>query len=244
MRIKWGDDLRDNNENWFHVEKRLKLSSVGLRQHQVVRWTIWGVVKAATKSALTTALAQTTNSFSTGGKDLLFLDDDGVTATDHFTLNAGTLDGTQVVSFGYLPGNPQGAWGSGTEYTLRRTYKAVIEAKVLDSEGAILQWFESVRTIGDGGPKFVMQGALTGPVQRQQTQQFTPYVALQMGRAVGHLDYPFAATSLWPASLHRDKSVVTTGTPKFGPVTNTEFPISWRYVHESATALIGGPTGL
>jgi len=97
--------------------------------------------------------------------------------------------------------------------------------------------------IGNGGSKFIMMGALTGPVQRQDVQQFTPFVLLQQGYAFGLTAYPFAPSPLAPGAFHGNQQVAELMTPrKFAHVRNTEFGIRWRYVMESATALVGGPT--
>jgi hypothetical protein len=242
MILQYGNYSHDDNEIWLVLDSAVVWSPVGRRMKSRVRWTVTGVKKAATQAALTTALAVLEDAYAADNLDITLWTDTAKTIkSQHFQASGDTLDGIRVTNFGYLKGNP-GIWGSGSEYVLRRTFRFTLEYELLTTEINVLFYHERITQIGDGGPRFKMMGALQGPVQKQQLQQFTPYVAIQQGNAIGMLDHPNFPASLWPGALHRDKSVISEDTPKeIKRFRNTVFPISWKYVHESATALVGGP---
>ena len=239
-----------DNEIWIEGIDRVNIiSGIGQRRKSMVRYTIRGVVQAASAGALTTALAALELAYSVDYGDLKFWESSGgskTTVTQHTLLNDDTIGGVKVKRFRYLKGNP-GVWGSGTEYVFKRTYEIILTGDVFDNDvgdednDQILQWHESIRQIGNGGPRWAMVGAITGPVQRQELQQFTPFLSIQQGYGVGHLAKPIPPDPIWPQNLHQDQTQHGEKTPKFAVLWNTEFGITWKYVFESATSLIGGP---
>lgn len=241
MIVKYGGNARADHENWFRFENRFRHNRLGRPQSIINRATIWGVLKADSQSALTTAINQLESDFSEDGGDLIVYLSDGTTPTQHFILNSGTIDGVRVKSINYLDRDPRHGQ-SGCEYVNRRTYQIVLEAERFDADASqILLWEETVIGIGTGGSVFIQKPALTGPPQRQAIQQFSSYGAIQVGRAIGYTGYPIYATPIWPGDEHVEKRRIELGTPKFGAVRNTEFPVTWRYEFESARILTGGP---
>lgn len=245
MIITYGSYSHDANENWFQIHARFRHNKLGRPQSIINRWTIWGVKKAASQAALTTALNSLEAAYSADGYDLYVYLNDGTTATQHFLLNSGTVDGVRVKDISYPDRDPRHGQ-SGCEYVNRRTYRIILEAEVVDADAyPLVSWEETVIGIGTGGPIFIQKGALTGPPQRQIIQQQSSFQAIQIGRAVGYLDYPGQiASPIWPNDEHLEKRRITPETPKFGLIRNTEYPISWRYEFESTSQLVGNPTPL
>lgn len=229
------------DENWFDIDARFVHSGIGRRMHSHIVVDLYGRRYAADKAALTTSLGDLENALAIDNQDLIFHDDDG-TETRHSFKNDATINGVNVTGFAYLRRRSAGITGGADEYVISRTYRVRFEFDVINSEATILAWRESVKAIGTGQSDFVLMGAFFGPVQKQFTQQFTPFVAIQSGFALGHLSTPPAATPLFPADLKPTRHMIEPFTPKFGRVRNTEFGIRWNYVFESAAPLIATPS--
>lgn len=243
MILSWGDYDHQPNSVWFpQMDQWEVYSPIGRRMVLFTRLVIRGTIKADTVADLTTALTTLESKYKDGGnKDLIFWADDAkTTQTIHSITNSSTIGGTKVKSFRYLNGNPR-IWGSGTEYVNIRTFEVVIEAEVLRTDSNVIRLHESVTVVGNGGQKFIMMGALTGSVQAQIVQQATPYLVIQQGYAVGRVAYPSFPDPISTGALHNEAVVQTKETPKFDRVTNTMYPIKWKYVMESATSLSGSP---
>jgi hypothetical protein len=245
MILKYGSYAHDASETWWDISARFTFNPMGRPRSVINRWTIWGtkVQLDGDQGALTTQINLLEAAYSDHGKDLVIYENDGSTPTQHFLLNAGSIDGVQVKDISYLAVDPR--YGqSGVEYLFKRTYRIIVEAElVADDAFALTSWEERVVGIGNGGPIFIMKGALTGPPQPQIIQQQSSFRTIQMGRAVGYLGYPgFIATPIWPQYEHLERRQVIPETPRFGPVRNVDFPISWRYEFESSSALVGQPT--
>jgi hypothetical protein len=239
----YGNYSHDDNEIWLHnISFKQQYSSVGQPTVRVARFTIRGVKTAATVSALTIALNSLKNAYSFDGYDFT-LQDNSSNLTTHVLRSNLSVNGNRIVDFSFLTGTVSvgGSFGSGSEYTVRRTFQIVIEGQLLNGGAEFTQFRESLRLIGDGGHRFKMVGSLTGGVQVQVLQQFTPYRVVQSGFAVGFLDYPTAPAPIWPGALHGDVKVEEIMTPQFGSSINTNFPIRWRYEFESASVLSGSP---
>lgn len=243
MILKWGDYSHDDNEVWFRVDKEVVRSSLGVPTHVLEIWTISGVKLATSTAALTTACNELQAVYGVDDRNLLFYLSDGTTLTTHGILVAQTLDGVKVRRFSWLEGMPnsQGI-GSGSEYVLRRSFQIQIEAKVLDPRAVnLVSYRERVTQIGTGGPKRIWQGSLEQPPFEQIVQKYTTWRAIQEGTAVGLLDYPTPPAPIWPQYQWKDEDHVgSISTPDYGTVRNTNYPVSWRYVFESPTVLVGG----
>lgn len=159
------------------------------------------------------------------------------TTLAHEILNANTIDGTHFGPLSWVL-NPQGQHGSGAQFVNRRDFRFTVTATTLYTGVALVSWHESVQRIGDGGARWNMAGSINGPVQQQYTQQFTPYSVIQQGRAVGLTQWPIPATPLYPPSYeHTDKRSIVYDTPMNMGRIPTNWPVRWRMVFESATAL-------
>lgn len=245
MIITYGNYAHDANENWFQIQARFRHNKLGRPQSIINRWTIYGTKVQLDNdvASLTTKLAALEAAYSVDGGDLRVYLNDGSTLTQHYLLNSGTVNGVQVLGISYVDRDPRSGQ-SACEYVNKRTYRIILEAEVVDADAyPLLSWEETVIGVGTGGPIFVQKGALTGPPQRQIIQQQSSFSAIQIGRAVGYLGYPTQiASPIWPNDEHLERRRIEPGTPDFGLVRNTGWPISWRYEFESTSALVGNPT--
>lgn len=242
MILHYGAYSHQNDSVQFTFQKKAVLSRIRQRIYVKYRVDIRGAVFAAspTQAACKTAIDALEAAYSIDGQDLIFKDDSDV-ATPHTILSANTMNGTRVVSGPVWAPGWKGVWGSGLEYYNRRSFRVSIEAEVSDVEGAhdIVSYRESSAVLADGGADFVIQEALVGDPQRQDTASATKQVARQFGVAVGFLAYPDFPSELYTASARKPHPLWKGyGDPQVpGAITDTHWPIKWDYLFEAASGL-------
>lgn len=104
---------------------------------------------------------------------------------------------------------------------------------------ALMSFRESVSFSG-GGPRTTMVEALTGPPVKQQVREQTVFRATQSGQAIGLFGLPVIPSPIWPSDLTGEYTSERTSPELFGEV-RTNYPVSWKYEFESATAFNGLP---
>jgi hypothetical protein len=238
MILKYGSYAHDPNEATLAITRQPRRNAAGQIVGYVERWRIAGVKQAATQADLTTALAALKAAYASGGSDLRLVLDDGVTATAHALLSAGSVGGTRVL------GGVEFPVGRGAEYTTFRSYQVTVEADYLDSQVSLLSFIETLSFAGSGGPIFRYLPTLNGPWQRQTVAETSNYFVTQRGQAIGSRAYPAPTAPLWPAAEHRERRVIEYRSPRPGSRNSgdTEWPIAWTYVFESHAAMHGLPS--
>lgn len=235
--LTYGSHSHADNEVGFTISKFLTLSPRGTPFKNLHSWVINGVLRADTQSELTSKMDATQTAYSQSGQDLVFYLSGGV-PSHHKLLSGSTLTGTRVRSFTWQPGQP-GVWGSGTEYVFRRSYRIVVDAEAIaDGADNILQYTQSLTYKGTGGPRWLLAGSLTGPMQMQTVQQATPLYLIQSGFALGLFSRPDFPGPLVPALEHQDMREETSidGIPYPNGV--IALGARWRYVHESSSFIV------
>lgn len=237
MRLTWGGYSHAENSVGFTISKNVQMSQRGLPFKTNHVWVINGVLRSTTQSDLTAQMAALEDAYKQNDQDLKFLFDNGG-ETHHKLLASSTISGTRVRSFNWLNGQA-GVWGSNTEYVFRRSYRIIVDAESFaDGADGILTSTESLTFRGTGGPRWVLAGSLTGPMQRQNVQLYTPFIAIQSGYALGLTAAPPFPGPLWPALEHGEMREETTISGiKYR---NDEIAISsrWRYIHESSAFFV------
>jgi len=203
-------------------------------------YAIKGTVQGTSQSDLTTRLQQLQNAYSQDGGDLRFIDNNG-NNTVHTLLTSSTFGGTKVERFNYLESNA-GVWGSGTEYVFNRSYELVVSAEIFIPVG-IVQWEETVRVIGNGGPRFTYLESLEGDPERQVLCLKTKQRAIQSGFGVADTFQPSAAAPIWPEYEHEDLRDISVFTPRFSSQgTGVNYGKRWRYYFTGSGEFSGNPT--
>lgn len=247
FKLKFGSYTHDAGEVQFSISRRQQRSAyTGRRIIEHVEWSITGVLMASSLSALETAIGNLDTAYRTsdGSGDLLFVHADGSTNTKHTILAANTLNGIEIDGPNYSAG-PRGVWGFGPEYLETRTYNIRARAIVLLQEGGeqLVSWSETIQQVGDGGPTWMMQDALEGPLMRQQLTPYSPIQYFQSGEAVGLTSAPLPPGPIAPTLEHTDRRRVTPPSlvrPRFnGRVRQAFFPVRWFYHMESAGLVVG-----
>lgn len=241
LTLTWGGVELPNA--WYTIHRTQIMGQTGRRIGYTERWDIGGVIQpevdpGATDSEIAQAVTAEIESLEAAlaqdEKDLIHV------GTAHALFTAGCLNGTRVVRRpSYPKGNP-GIWGSGIEYVGRRSYQCSIEGEILDPDGVVATYHETVQQLSGLVPRFRMVESFTGQAQRQQLVQFPKTVVVQSGMAVGINAYPTAADFLFPNWLMSEPYSVTASEPmKLGVNQNILFPISWRYQFEAPFGFIG-----
>lgn len=244
LKLKYGTYEHSEGEVSAQIVRQAVLGQVGYRTHRRERWTVTGVLIAASQSALQTEMDSLKAAYDQDGRDLTFLFDDD-TETHHKIVNSDTLNGVRIRMFQWLDGLP-GQWGAHTEYTLMRSFRFMAEAEILDQEESdLFYWNEVIEQIGNGGPDFAVQENLTGIPIRQETKNFTAGRAVQRGTAMGFTSYPSLPAVLFPGLLKPHSARPSYETPKqFGRQRHTLYPIHWNYQYLAPTAIPSGPPPL
>lgn len=237
MILKYGTFAHADNEVQITISRRANVEPNGLRSTFVETWTIRGVLQAANRAALTSAIDALEAAYAVDGNNLTFFDDNGTTETAHKLDSATALGGVRVVA------GPSYPAGSGAEYSTFRTYSITVEAEypIDDEIEQPVAWTETL-VFGGGGPRFVMLQTLTGAPVRQEVAENTPYWCLQTGSAKGLLSYPTPAEPMFPDDEHTDRRRTTFRTPEILEGVPKDFIVDWFYSFESTEPLIGLPT--
>lgn len=236
--LKYGSYSHDDSEAAVEISRSSLVSDNGQKYADRWRFVIDGVLHAADQSALDAAITALELAYATDGYDLgLYYSDGGAQVATHFLESARAIGGVRIIEYGYPDNGKQSA-----ELSTFRTYRIVAEADFPNTSVGLLSYNE-VLTFEGGGPRFVFLQTLNGLPQRQQVAQATPFRVTQAGSAVGHLTRPLPNPPIWPQAEHRDQRRIERPTPRItrvgGQVSYTEYPVSWSYVFESATELVG-----
>jgi hypothetical protein len=238
----------DDDACWFTINRRGITGGTNRLNYIRNTWDIHGRVNSlpgqsgAAAQATVDAKVVALESHVNPGIDIVFS-----LGSSASLLSSNTVQGTQIREFSWLPGY-DGVRGSGAEGLLRRTFHLVVYGDVLaHPDTYITQWFESITSLGNGGPKTKPVGSLSGFVQAQQIQAVTPYFAIQSGFAVGLLSRPNAPLAIFNGrsdAYYEPESMNTSPfTPRnWGVNRNTEFGIRWSYRCWSTSPLLGTPT--
>jgi len=164
-------------------------------------------------------------------------------------ISSDCTEGTHIKNFSWNKGT-DGVNGFGAEQILRRSCSFTIYGDILvTTDTDIIEYQDSLRAIGSGGPRIVPVTSLSGGVQAQQLTATTPFYAIQSGYATGLRGYPtpplpnyqfVGGVFYFPETLEVDHV-----TPKsWGRNINTGFTVRWSYRCWSAIGLLGTTPGV
>lgn len=234
MYLAWGEYQHGNGECEVVIDQEPLWNDRGERYATRIAYRIKGLLQADTVAGVTTAIHALEAAYAEDFQDIgLYEDDD--TPTAHVLFSADTLQGNRVIRG---PSYPE---GRRADYSTFRTYEITVEGEVGSDDTVNNMSFHQKIELMGGGPRFVYIETRNGPPQKQLTTEQTTYKAVQSGDAMGQFGYPAAAMPLWPNAEHRDQRNIVTNAPTRQGDKLREYSISWRYVFESATPLMGSP---
>lgn len=234
MYLKYGDYSHDINEAVVEIDQEPMWNDRGERYALRVTYRIRGMLFGDTVAEVTTAIAALEEAYAEDFLDI-GLYEDGGTPTAHVLASADTLKGNRIIK------GPSYPDGTKAEYTTFRSYEIVVEGEVGSEDDVNNMEFHQRLELTGGGHRFVYIETRNGPPQKQLVSEQTTYQAVQSGNAVGQFSYPAVPSPLWPDAEHRPQRMVSTEAPKREGEELREYGISWRYVFESATPLVGLP---
>lgn len=223
---------------YFDIQKTPEHSRTGQRIAFLERWTVRGRITGDTEAEITTAAANVELALSSDGYDLVFYGASG--PTRHYMISGNSTNGVEIKDFKWL-NSPEGQRGSGAEYVFRRSFSFVAQARFLDLTGnGIVFEHRTLRAVGNGGAKWRLVPSLTGPVQLQQVQAYTPFSAVQSDIRIGLVGTPLPASPLFPSTVeHTDmREVVTESAQNIQRNISTHYPVRSKYVFESAAVIV------
>lgn len=232
MYFKYGNYQHPDNEvSLSRVEVINHYSRRGQQARRTVRLHLLGELitqegdTAAAQAALKAAIDNIVAVYSEDGFDAGLYTDAGV-LTAHSLNSAASLTGTRVVYRSWPTDRPG-------EFVGCRTFSIILEADYLGSGTQILQWNESIRIIGNGGPEFVADPTLNAPVWVEQIWTNTTVIYIQSGEAIGLLGYVTAPDPIFPALLHPRESWTRPSGGTWQGNSFTDYKMEWFYVMES-----------
>lgn len=240
QQLFYGGYAFDPDAVWFTIHKQAIIGRLGRRKYIAEMWHLTGRVSGANSEEVQAKVVALENAMTDGG-DLVF-------TLTHALYSADCVEGTHVYSLKWLPGFDGTPRGSGAEMVLRRTFQITIGGKKLATgiDTDLIEYRETIRGRGTGGPIVLPVTALAGDVQAQQRVLKTPFWTTQSGYAVGLTEYPLPATRLWllTPNVYYMPDQVSGGytTPEnFGINQNTGFRTDWNYLCWSNFQLVGSP---
>jgi hypothetical protein len=238
MHLTYNGYSHAEDEVWFNITKKAVFGPRNTREKELQRWDIFGVVQGDNEAALSNAMSQLETAYSTNNGDLLFYGN-SASLTRHTLYSADTLNGVRVHQFNWLKGNP-GIWGSGVEYTNKRTYHIVVMAEKLWADNNLYFYRSTISGTGTCGPKKIWMPSLTGLPQGQNVQAWTTQKVVQTGMNIGLVDYEAPDGPLFsPGVEHLDRRNITKlSAQEVGINQSLKFPTRWTYYFESPIALL------
>lgn len=231
MYVKYGNFRFQDADPTLAVVKTAMHSPIGTRIGITEMWTLTGELIASSQDELTVMIRAFETAFNSDFKDLILYDNNGQPSA-HALYNKNSSSGVRIVSWSW-PDEPG-------QYVISRKYQVSVKADFLQTNPGIVSYVEVIQTRG-GGPKWILKNALKGVGQRQQLNEQTPFYATQQGSAVGYLEYPPVAPPIWKNDIHLDQSSISRKTPTFQNNQAINWEVTWNYVFESFSPLIGKP---
>jgi hypothetical protein len=164
---------------------------------------------------------------------ILYQNDNARSATT--MLNADANGGLVVTAGPNFPGE------EGAEYATQRRFDFEVTGEFFfaAAQTLILNFSESLSFDG-GGEVYIMKPAVEGLSQRQLVWENFHQTVIQRGRAVGLIREPVIPPSIWPFALTK-KPRYDYQSPRRIRNGYQEIEVSWEYVHEWPTPLVGRP---
>lgn len=220
--------------NLTRMNVRHRLSPRGRRLSTIYTMYLQGEICAGSQSTISQRIDELIAAYSVDYQDAALLDNSG-NPTRHGLTNDDPfcISGVRVLERSWPKGGP-------AEYATARTFSVTLEAEYADVESPLVAWQETLRFIGDCGPRFDVIETWGGPYPYISTLS-TAQRIVQSGVAVGfnaHVDPP---GSLFPDIEHRDRRDIELDGGKNQGRLNCYFQTRWTYYHTSGVARAGLP---
>ncbi len=228
MYLKFGTYSHELNEAEVVISRE---AITGINKQVVayrVQWVIRGRLLGDSAAELTTKIRRLQTAYSLPNRDAtLFVS--GSTKSAHQLRVADTISGVRVERFGF----PKGRDG---EYVTYRDYEIVLAAEELTRLGKnndTVSWTETIRRIGNGGPRYVVRETRNSQPVRQLVSDYTPVRVVQTGNAAAIRTYPAVPAPMYPEFLESDQATVD----RSYDAARQLYTAAWNYVAVSPTPI-------
>lgn len=143
--------------------------------------------------------------------------------TPHYAFNSNSISGVKVMGISHPVADA-------AEYAVKRTIHIDLQSEQEDPESQLVDWQETVRWVGNTGPREEWFQGLIRP-RKQRLCLATVQQIIQSGSSIGWAGYVLPPGPLLPLSEHQEQRQVELGTPKsFGQALRL-YPCQWTYTH-------------
>jgi hypothetical protein len=236
LQLKLGQYEFDSNACFISTRMETVWSAGGEAIAYRYLWTVEGYLSGSSQTDLTTKALALETQLKRQDLDLIFYRDDGGESAN-FLHSRGSMTGIRITR------GPDFTNRNGSEYATERTFSFEAEAEypTRNDSSVLMSWEEELET-GGGYPLIIHRPAINAPPQKQIVFQQMPYTATQSGAIVGYLKYPSVPPPLFPAHLKEAPVIHRRSPERRKPGNHQGFSVTYRYVFESATPLVGLPT--
>lgn len=223
----------------FKIDKNVVRGQRGVSAYLDETWHVHGRVTGTSQSDISSkivALETAVLDIPSSSMDVAFMLD-ASTPSAHKLTGATAINGIQTGKLEWLTGDYGDGLASGAQYVLKRSFRLVLTARTLrDGTGnGLWAYSQTIKQRGNGGPRVVMVGSLTGTQDDQETMQFTKYLIMQSGFNIGATGYISADTPILPARLINEQAEASTVSPQmFGLNHSAGFMTSWHYTMQTS----------
>lgn len=174
-----GYTFADNEINLVTVNQLTRYSPRNRKTYKQVSMSLYGELIYSDTATIVSKVQALENAIKDDYKDFTYTV--GGTLANSLTNSNNCLSGVKVISYSLPKGSPeQLATTRSVSITLQATYDV--------NEDNLISWTESIKTVGTGGPRFVVIDTVYGPykiyIQIQSSQFY-----YQRGSAVGWSSY-------------------------------------------------------
>lgn len=212
-------------------------SARGRRTERLYRLHLVGNI-VETGSALLTRIQEIANVYAFDFQDAGLYMDDG-TLTPH-KIPQNHPDNISGVRVAYR------SWpvGDAAELATTRTFSIRLEATFREPTSEIVFFQESVRAIGDCGPRWVAIPQAVGPPVYRTIAQATTQMVIQSGIVVGYDAWPLprVPSPYYPSFEHTDERIMELTGPRYRGNGFTDYTVRWSYRFELPQAYSTLPT--
>lgn len=188
------------------------------------RMTVVGEIIADTPSLISSRVREIKYVYSFDGGDAV-LQDANMNSTAIFLSSLTSITGVRVVEG---PNFPQAE--NQAHFVTGLPFNVTLEADYLIQSGGLMEFKETLRKVGNGGPRRIVIEVDSGPPVVQYTTTHTPVKIMQEGRAVGIGEYPVPGAPLFPDAVdYPDGCSVEEESPTLYGNSYLAYPVSWAY---------------
>jgi hypothetical protein len=234
VQLAYGGYLFDANATLLSVTQQTLLNDGGQVYARRRGVTVSGYLSGTGQNDLTQKENALKTALAVPYRDLVFLNDDGSPSSERL-LNAGSITGV-IVTRGPDFQNTQGP-----EYATVRSFTFTVEAEYPASPAPVYMSFVESLAFSGGAAIYAHRPAINGRPQKQLVYPASVYRVVQRGRATGYRGYPPFPPAKFPAALMESPDLEEE-TPRKRGRGYERWPITWRYLHESASPLVQVPS--